>query len=138
MADDKEKLVTDLMDKVGGGIEAITHKITDVATQYGPEVLQAGLNVVRIDCLSTLVYAFIGLVMTGFIYLVVFKKGKVWFPDTRNSFNEEYFVFNFLVLGFNTIFFAFAAINFINLWTWVGVIEPKLYLAHKLVEKLIN
>lgn len=114
----------------------ILDKLEAVLTTYTPEVAEVALAAVRISAISDLVYGVAGLVMLipGFYVskcvLGIFARKKADRPqDDWGMASVFYTVF---VGFFGFVFFVDGVCTLIDVWLWVGLINPEVALAHKI------
>lgn len=131
--------VIEMLDSLQHGAVHVGDKIVE----YSPQVANAALWVVRIDGMQALLNGFIALIGC----LLLFKwtrKGFKWFRDglDDDSDSEEtagkFFVGLAVPVG---LFFPFGIVvsnNLLNIWVWIQVIEPKLYLAKRIIDAVIK
>jgi hypothetical protein len=136
-----EDKTVEIMDKAMIGAEKLTEKMAELAVQYGPDVVNAGLEVARFTAIGNLIGGLGWAVFTG----VLVKTGLHWAKKAKQWNDEE---------GDNPVVFAYgmgagcAVIGAIpaglsalwpifTVWNWVGIFEPKLWIAHRILEKAL-
>lgn len=101
--------------------------------QYSSDVLDTILAVVQITGIQQLVFGVITLLvfvaLNGFAYFLWTKKMK--HPD------EDWDVGALFMHLISAFPFLHACIVLFNIWNWVAVFNPKLYLAYKIFSKLL-
>jgi len=133
-----EDKAVSMLDGIGQMAAEVVDRFTQLAQQYGQAVVDMGLAVVRVEAASHLL---VGLLFTvlGVVCLV---KGTVpaW-KAFRNNLEADHPGWFFLgcvcsvptvvfgVLGFNRLF---------ELWNWVGLVYPELWIAHRILEGLMS
>ena len=133
---DVEAKAVELMDKAANGVEALSAKLATIAEQYGPEVVDAGLAVARITAVRELVFAFIGWVTVAVfigVCFLVWKKTESWKQDDVRGVARCSTIIGAIAGTTLVSFFGFGAPRFFDVWTWVGVFEPKLWIAHRIL-----
>ena len=142
MSETLENKAVEVIDKAMDGMDQLTVMLAGVADKYGAEVVDAGLAVARISAASNLIYAFVGwLMFIGILKLLWYgamkyrmtfdecdkNDGDFWGPVLLSSVGIG--VFTLIVC-----FMELGAFNILNLWNWVGVVEPKLWIAHQVLK----
>jgi hypothetical protein len=151
-----------IMDKAMVGAEKLTEKLAELAVQYGPDVVNAAIEVARIEALSGLVRPLVALGICLPLFIISVKRAAVsitkqnrW-DELRDSHTYPvleggkhatktlgYGPQNVAVLLWCATASAtgtiscFAAYGLSSVWNWVGVIEPKLWIAHRILEKAL-
>ena len=136
-----ENKAVEVMDKAMDGVDKLTVMLGEVAERYGPEVVDAALNVARVSAGAALVYAAVGV---GLIYSL-FRIGipltyKYRASLSKKNRSEEEFWFPVIVIWIPVLFItagvslgALRMLQIFNVWNWVGLIEPKLWIAQKVL-----
>jgi len=140
MSDALDAKVVEILDKSQVAIAAFADQLGDLAKQYGPDVADAALQMARIDALS-------GLIIPCVLFVTLIVGARIIFPrywkytrdieanlKERGSFCQgDPTAFFMMVTGAYTVatltVFFFAT----NLWRWVGLFEPKLWLAKRVL-----
>lgn len=110
---------------------SIYDKMGELATEYGPEVMDMTLEVVRINAIQELVIGFAVSVATAVIIMVTFRVTKK-FEGIEKDMPR---------IMMATIAFMFGAIGIYRLfiiWNWIGVFNPKLKLAHDILQSALD
>lgn len=122
-----------VFDKLQAGVEVITSKLTTLGEKYGPEVIDAGLWVVRINGVQTLAFAAAG-VISAIVLLALFGR-RVWRWGVNAWVDSEGLVI--IPLGIFYVSCAMVIIGntltLLNIWHWVAIFEPKLWIAKRLL-----
>jgi len=118
----------------------ISERFAELAATHGQTVVDVGLNVVRINAgasaLTSLVFGAIALASLG--YGVYFTR-KGFDRDTSNtSYCEDSKSFNKTHLPGNILLMVSVAVGFptvltFNIWNFIGVIYPELWIANKML-----
>lgn len=130
MSDKLEDKAVEILDKADVAISTFADKLGELAKQYGPEVADAAFALARIDAISTLLTPFLCLVLCSAALRWAWKPAWEW-SDKDKYGDREFAVFMGLcVLGVGvlTSFFMLA-----DVWAWVGIFEPKLWLAKRVL-----
>lgn len=141
MSEKLEEKTVEVIDKAMDGMDQLTIMLAEVAEQYGPEVVDAGLAVARISAGAALVHAAIGLALIYALFrlgIPLTLKFRAMLPEhDQNDFEFIFPIgFSWGIVGGGTMIAAFAgfgAEGFFNLWNWVGLVEPKLWIAHRVL-----
>lgn len=119
-------------DKILVAAEKLGDKMVLVAEQYGPEVSEVVLAAARVDAAQGLVGAAVALLISlaGAIYATI-----LW-PQELSRGNGDPtgkgVVWIICIIGSIALFVC--TIPYVaNVWRWAGVIEPKLWLAGKVL-----
>lgn len=136
MSDALENKAVEILDKSQAAVATFADKLGDMAKQYGPEVADAALTMARIDAVNYLLISIISGVICLALYHFVVRRLWVWslgYKDKeRFADGSEYIptVLASIVLAF---FSSVVIFRLFNLWAWVGVFEPKLWIAKKVL-----
>lgn len=143
MADELEKSAAGAIDKLVNAADALIAKLGILAEKYGPEVVDAGLTVVQLNGVNNLLGAglvAIGAAIVGPRSLRLFVTGRQlerkWLhPDTPSSAPSG--MWQTFVGGIGTaggiIGAVYSVSVILNIWNWVAIFAPKLWIAHKLL-----
>ena len=109
-------------------------QVGGAVVKYTPDVVEAGLTVVRIDAVQSIVT---GLVCLGLFVSCVLKirecnKIECYWDSCNVPFVGISSVICLVVSG------CIAAVCLLNVWVWAGLFEPKLYIAHKIIEGVMK
>lgn len=122
-------------------IEDMISKLETGITEYGPDAIELLLEVARFEAAAGAARWTIIMLATAFgAYLCVktWKWGSRRYDEDEREFSQEP-PWQWVVAGIastaNAIIFFGNVFDF-NLWDWVGIIEPKLWLAHRVVTSL--
>lgn len=150
---DKMDRALDMVEKAGGkidgyinslgdGIAAVGAKLTELANQYGGDLLDLALNIYRVKALGELL---IGLVLLSLTIVLWVFYVKIWWQKVTVNFNapsgERGAARGFVAVAlaiFSLFTGSIAFTQLTNIWYWVGVFEPKLYVAYLILEKVIK
>ena len=146
MSDALESKAVEILDKSQAAIATFSDKLVEVAKQYGPDVADAALTMARIDAAAPFIWAIPTLIvgLCGSVYCVkLLRKGKTLTDAYRAvpSYNERALMPDGTFEGMTGTFggvlsltaCAIAADPLLDLWRWVGIFEPKLWLAKKVL-----
>jgi hypothetical protein len=126
-------------DKMIAAAEKFDDKLAQLATQYGPDVADLGLLAARVDAGSGLLRgvasAVAALVAAGVLYRCAVKaREAIADPDRYRCDEEAPWIFASAGCGVAVAVFGFGAVMpLLNLWRWIGIVEPKVWLAGKLL-----
>lgn len=133
-----EQKSVELLDKADGAITAFAEKLGDLAEQYGPEVADAALMVARVDAANAVLPPLV-LLLFVFAPLAIispFSIRRAVMLDKAGNTSGMAIVYGSggiigcLVGGMGALTCLFATFN---LWAWVGIFEPKLWIAKKVL-----
>lgn len=118
-----------LIDVASQKMDAFGTKLDHLAHQYGPEIMNGALQVARIDALNAAVFETAYLIMCVIAIYFVVKLTSKWAFEHA----EESDGWSLLAVGFFTFVPLGIFFYLLNVWPYVGIFEPKLWLAHKLL-----
>ncbi len=102
-------------------------KFEQLAIDYTPKVIDAGVAIARIEGIQKLIYGMIGfLLFFGPIYLLL--KNKQIFIDNT----EEFHIFMSFSLLFSFVG-LFLVSNLFNIWNYIAIFHPELYIGYKII-----
>lgn len=141
--DKSETLIIKATETASSIFEAASNIITKAAMEYGPTAIDALLTVVRIDAAQKIIYGIIALLL-----IIVPLKVNKYFKSKINELHEEYrgssdYNFGIFVMRvFGIVLFYFGINTLANIWLYVAIVKPELYLVKQAVditkEKLEN
>lgn len=128
-----------------------TKQFIDAAMPVAQQAYEIGLLTLRIDAAQSVVWALLGV---GVALLVGRKikadfaaakakanlpenKENVWRRDATDHMPADGF-FHILAGIFAAVGGIIGAIGIVNVWTWVKLIAPQIWLAHQAIEKLVK
>jgi len=118
-----EKSIEDVVASFAGKLEALV-------VQHGGEAWELALLTARVDAASHLLWGLMSLIAG----IVLYKLSRYSYNKAEAD-NSEGWGFACIISGGCGAFAVIACfINWVNLWVWVGVFEPKLWLAYKILE----
>lgn len=139
MTDSTEKVIdkaSSLVEKIGETaidiFDASKKVVIDAIDQYGSQAIEAVLWVVRIDAIQTLVVALFWFILFIFIFKKSFDKFRQ--AIKQNDTPEVWFI-SMVVCVF--LWFIKAA-PLINVWNYVAVVKPEIYLVKQVVDIVKN
>lgn len=138
MSDKLEASAAKALNKLTTATEAVVAKLGTLAEKYGPEAIDAGLWVVRVNGLRDLAFSALWLGLSG--VLLFWLAPKLWARATayneanpRDIWHVERRIPGVLLYVLGAFTGAIAAFCFFDVWTWVAIFEPKLWVAKKLL-----
>lgn len=126
-----------MLDKLGDKALAYLNAFEELAKQYTPTIIDAALKVVQINGLQTLIIGF-SLVLLFIIYFVFAILTAKKMKKANPHIDMEGYTLLALIVG--TVPFALGATGaqkVLNIWNWVAIFEPKLYIAYRIFEKML-
>jgi len=127
MTNDLENKLVTMLDAIQNGAV----EIGGAMVKYSPDIADALLTVVRLDCVASIFYPAVWLLLLSVCGLFLSKHWNASWEASDGAINIVALIF--LLIGF-----VIAGLFFLNFWSWVGVFEPKLYVAHMLVKKVMK
>lgn len=118
-------------------ITALEEFTIKYAPQVAKEAVDAALGVVRINGIQQLVYGFLGLALqiVLIIFFVVLLKKTAKIQDGSDRIPAIFVLV--LVEGGASLFTSmFLTVKLFNVWNWIMVYEPKLWIAKALFDKV--
>jgi hypothetical protein len=126
-----EAALTDT-DKMIAAAEKFGDKLAQLATQYGPDVADVALLAARVDAASTLVTGAVCVISSACVAYFIAYRATVEVNEASDGSVPE--IIPAIVGTFVAAGFAFAGIpRLTSVWAWVGIFEPKVWLAGKLL-----
>lgn len=111
---------------------AYTQKFVDAAMPVAQKAYEIGLLTIQIDALQSIVLSIV-----GFIWCYVFY--KLVKTSIRNNWAPEIAVPMYVLGGLVTIgSTASSVVTFFNIWLWVALFKPELWLAKQAIEKVLE
>lgn len=161
MSGELETSAAAALDKLSSAADALAAKLGTLAEKYGPEVVDAGLAVVQLGGIQNVAIGLCASVVAAVAALKTVRKvrehlseddaWKTWRADYDHYLHTErtdrpakprnakvrngdaafgWFMGGGLVTACST---AAAAVHLLNLWNWVAIFAPKLWIAHRLL-----
>lgn len=120
-------------------LDAISQSVVDTANKYGPDVINVGLQVTRIDCLSIITGFFMYLILCAISIIIILKLVKKidWSNGGGSGMDMTVFTIVLVSGAVAIVSLVISLFNVPTLWTIIGVIQPKIYIAHLVVEKAL-
>lgn len=130
--------LTNLTNQIFTRLDAISQSVGDTAHKYGPDVIQVGLQVTRVDCVANIIHFVILLLLAVFLAKYCIRQVAVidWDSETAPEASKALLCVG---SGITSIICLTGTIcNIPSTWDFVGIIYPKLYIAHAVVEKALS
>lgn len=153
MTDKVEEKVISLLDALQSGVA----HIGDQVVKYSPDVADAALWVVRIDGLGNLLIGLLGLGMIAVSHALfrkaVWHRGQhiiAWraYIETKGKeeriqkddadYHDFWRFITLLTSGFSGFAGLIAVARFLDIWNWVAVFEPKLFIAKQIIDAALK
>src|SRR5882672_5024564 len=128
MAKSVETKVVEVLDSLQKGVSKLGKEVV----KYGPVAVDTTLSVVRINGLANLIPGILSLI----IFLIMVLLGVHCFPLKEDSGSFVLGLIISIIGGFISGCFACAVLS--DIWIYVQVFNPKLYIAKELVEKILD
>lgn len=132
MTDKIDASVSKAIDKLMSGAETVVSKVTALGEKYGPEVVDAGLTVVRLNGLKDLIVGLVFLTCAASLVVLaryLFRRSGREKGDARDGCIAVGCVVS-VVAAFGI---GGAAERLLDIWTYTAIIEPKLWVAKRLL-----
>ena len=139
--------VTAVMDRAEQWASVISDKLAAIAAEHGPATVELALMAARIDAAKGLVTGALGAFLLAAGALLSFRNAAPWMQainqSTWGDSREERDAAEgrmwhhgpraLIGLPMGILGILLAADNIFDIWRWAGVIEPKLWLAKKVL-----
>ena len=115
-------------------LDAMADKLSELAAQYGPEVTDAVLAVTRLQGFEYLIYGVLFFIPSFLI------ARYAWYSFLKEGYKNKDIdeIGPGLIIGaVSTLGFLITASNLFDIWVWVAIFEPKLFIAHKILSGLL-
>lgn len=129
MSDAVDQKAVELMDKAANAVEAFAAKLDTLAQEYGPEVIDAALAVARIEAADRILGQLAAIAVT--LALVWAARG-CWRAHVKDDENPA-FIIGLVASVAAGAFCSMAFLITASIWPWVGIIEPKLWIAKRVL-----
>ena len=123
--------VATVADKLGDKALQYLSSFEELAKQYSPDVVDAAFTVIRVNAIQEIAWGLIGLVCLVIGLFIALKHVKQMSAYEINRHDAA-----FVAGGIMTAIGLCTAYKIFIVWNWVGIFEPKLYLAYKIFGKL--
>jgi hypothetical protein len=112
-----------------------TKQFVEALTPVAKQAYEIGLKTLQIDAASTLIYAFLSMLLIAFIAYWMVRLIK-W-AQKEDQFDTMMFGTTFGSVACLLIF-IFSGSRLLSVWLWTKLFAPELWLAHQAVEKLLK
>lgn len=127
------------VDKLGDLLSSFVQKLSAVAVQQAPQAWETAKEITVVNCLSTLVYALIGLAL--YIVLTIFNikqcAKRLWFNEVADIDEKVCGTMGFLLMPQGVLillcFGGLSAFKVFDAWAWIGLWHPELVIAKTLL-----
>ena len=114
-------------------ISQVAAKLTELGEQYGPDVIDAALMVVRLNGVEQALYGVFFLVPALSLGYLCCKLCRRIAKKDEDELGGIAFFAGFLSLGGSLI----AGYFVLGLWTWVAIFDPKLAVAKRILDGVL-
>ena len=124
-----------MYDQIKQDVISLADVIGEKMAAMGPEVAEAAMGVARIDGIAELLPAVplmalsLSLSVMSFYCFKMSKKAKLERPRL-----DDWDMTAFWSAIGSVMFFALSLVQICDIWAWVAIFEPKLYIAHQAIE----
>jgi hypothetical protein len=134
-------------DQLAGKVLEIINQVQSGIITHAPDAVSLVLASTQVSCFQRLFWCFCGLLIVTAFIIILFKM-KARIDKDKKSVEPHYERLRWsddgvqislcamFVLG--TIIGIGSLIGFFSIWNWVGIINPKLYLAHEIIQKVMQ
>ena len=128
MSDAIEQKVISMLDALQSGIAEVGGQVV----KYTPDVIDATLWVVRIDVISAIFSSLV-------VFLVTALLSKKFYNELQNTeYDVDKRVFCVIGLIGSSISALISFLCLADIWNFVALIEPKLYIAKQIIEATLT
>lgn len=132
MSEKVDEKTVELMDRAADAVEIFAIKLQNLSAEYGPEVVDAALWVARIDALAV-IGATVAILIAGIVLGLNTKTARAWSKKVEPNWESPLAVWGGLVGLSSIVLLTMGTIRILNPWPWVGIIEPQLWIAKKVL-----
>lgn len=127
----------DFADEFWSRFDELAEKFAEYTADYGPQVVDLGLNVVRIDGLSALLPAIVILALIMVLARKAYPKLLDFYREQfaiewRNRSEGLILLSGIAQLPF-FVAFIICLVNLLNIWNWIAVFAPELEVARRII-----
>jgi len=122
------------MEEFDKALAKLTESLTTLANTHGSEAVELTLEVARLHAIYDIVSAVIVAIISGILFRVFYA--NVDFSEKFASAWRE--MWAPLLTGISGFTFIFSILSIFYIPAWVGMFNPKIYLAYKMMGKIIN
>lgn len=133
MTDSADKII----DVVTAKLDAIQNGLSELGKMYGPDVINAAINVSRIEALQGAAMWLIFMAIVVWIPFYPLKWLHKWKLSAKTYYSDgegEQIVYGLSIVGYILILLVLFVM--FDIWNFIGVVNPKLYIAHQIMEKI--
>jgi hypothetical protein len=123
-------------DQVASKLLEIINQIQAGVVAHAPEAANLALQAVSYDGWYSLIIGFSWLALSLILYYIA--KRYVYYIKNCEKKNESDEIALGLLVCAIVIILIFAAIELFDFWNWVQAFNPKLYLAHEIIQKVLT
>jgi len=131
MSDKVETKLVSMLDALQNGVAEVGGKIV----KYTPDVVNAAEWVVRIDGVQSIVFSVSGMIVMGYASVKIWKFARKIREEDRYSGWADFNNALAVILG---IVAALQIRIILDVWNWVRIFEPKLYIAKQIIESVVG
>lgn len=122
-----ENKTVEIIDKSQAAIATLADKLTEMAKQYGPDVADGALQMARIDAANHLLPSLVALFLAPAFYVTARKLNpEDWHQPSLRGLAT-------IGAGLGCAVSTLVSFGIFDLWQWVGIFEPKLWLAKRIL-----
>lgn len=138
MTTETDKQVASILEKLNGALDAIAAG----AAEHGDLAVDIAITVVRVEAFDTIAKGFAGIALFCFSAVLFWKFAAPWVRHGVNIGPDDVTaLFGGAGFGVGALFFGVMGLlfapNLFSVWAWVGIFEPKLYIAKRILDKVL-
>lgn len=124
-------------------VDAALAKLGELVQQHGPDAVNLAAQVVQVNAAGNLIVGVLALAAAGGCAALIKRPLKVVREESakdfmvRNDARELFGVVGVVALTIvGTILAIVSAVSLFDVWTWIGLFNPKLALAHEVLSRI--
>ena len=134
-------------DQLANKLLEIINQIQQGVVAHAPDAMNILLKTVQIDCAQNFLITFISGLFLASMAKIFFKIKKSIENDRKlnKSYSERLewdhggIIISLLIMAVvSTFALIFFIASIVDVWSWVGLFNPKLYLAHEIIQKVTH
>lgn len=138
MAAETDKQIAGILGKLNDALDAFSA----AATEHGDLAVETALSVARVTAASTLVDGAVGIALFCIAAALFWKFAAPWVKQSWDMYDGgDKMMLGGVGYGMAALAFGVVgtilALNIFSVWAWVGLFEPKLYIAKQILDKVL-
>lgn len=138
MAAETDKQIAGILGKLNDALDAFSA----AATEHGDLAVETALSVARVTAASTLADGAVGIALFCIAAALFWKFAAPWAKQSWDMHHGgEKMMLGGICYGAAALVFGVSglvlALKIFSVWAWVGLFEPKLYIAKQILNKVL-